>query len=84
MSCNVSYNIGFYCLICVVQCVDEGQGSEESAFTSPRLLSSSDMKVFLQWEESESHPLTTLEKQITVQITPKYRLTLPWRLVSSH
>ncbi|XP_070767716.1 protein virilizer homolog [Enoplosus armatus] len=47
-------------------CVDEGQGSgEESAFTPPRLLSASEMKTLLQWEESESHPLPTLEKQIT-------------------
>ncbi|TKS82029.1 Protein virilizer -like protein [Collichthys lucidus] len=46
-------------------CVDEVQGSgEESAFTPPRLLSGSEMKTLLQWEESESHPLPTLEKQI--------------------
>lgn len=48
--------------------IEEGQGSgEESAFpTSPRLLSGSEMKALLQWDESESHPLPTLEKQITV------------------
>ncbi|XP_038567454.1 protein virilizer homolog isoform X2 [Micropterus salmoides] len=47
-------------------CVEEGQGSsEECAFTPPRLLSGSEMKSLLQWEESESHPLPTLEKQIT-------------------
>nr|XP_046254709.1 protein virilizer homolog isoform X2 [Scatophagus argus] len=45
---------------------DEGQGSgEEPAFTTPRLLSGSEMKALLQWEESESHPLPALEKQIT-------------------
>lgn len=50
------------------QCVDEAQGSgEDPSFTSPRLLSGSEMKALLQWEESESHPLPTLEKQITVQ-----------------
>ncbi|KAM9852272.1 protein virilizer homolog [Aulostomus maculatus] len=48
-------------------CGEEAQGStEESAFAAPpRLLSGSEMKVLLQWEESESHPLPTLEKQIT-------------------
>ncbi|KAM8735470.1 protein virilizer homolog isoform 3-T3 [Acanthopagrus schlegelii] len=47
-------------------CVDEGQGSgEEPAFTAPRLLSGSEMKALLQWEPSDSHPLPTLEKQIT-------------------
>ncbi|XP_074540044.1 protein virilizer homolog isoform X2 [Halichoeres trimaculatus] len=47
-------------------CAEEGQGSgEEPAFTSPRLLSGSEMKALLQWEESESHPLPTLEKLIT-------------------
>ncbi|XP_053183147.1 protein virilizer homolog isoform X1 [Scomber japonicus] len=48
-------------------CVEEGQGSgEESAFAPPpRLLTASEMKSLLQWEESESHPLPTLEKQIT-------------------
>lgn len=51
------------------QCVDEGQASgEEPSFTSPRLLSGSEMKALLQWEEPESHPIPTLEKQITVQI----------------
>lgn len=69
-SCIQYVMVGFYCWICVlIQCVDEGQGSgEESAFTSPRLLSGSEMKALLQWEESESHPLPTLEKQITVHI----------------
>lgn len=48
-------------------CVEEGHGStEEPAFNAPpRLLSGSEMKALLQWEESESHPLPTLEKQIT-------------------
>uniref|UniRef100_A0A3P8UKN1 Vir like m6A methyltransferase associated n=1 Tax=Cynoglossus semilaevis TaxID=244447 RepID=A0A3P8UKN1_CYNSE len=49
-------------------CVDEAQRSgEESSFsTAPRLwLSGSEMKAVLQWEESESHLLPTLEKQIT-------------------
>ncbi|CAJ1062198.1 protein virilizer homolog isoform X1 [Xyrichtys novacula] len=47
-------------------CVEEGQGSgEEPVFTPPRLLSGTEMKALLQWEESESHPLPTLEKQIT-------------------
>lgn len=53
-----------------MQCVEEGQGSsEESAFpTPPRLLSGSEMKALLQWDKSESHPLSALEKQITVQM----------------
>ncbi|XP_070691346.1 protein virilizer homolog isoform X3 [Pempheris klunzingeri] len=47
-------------------CVEESQGpGEESAFPAPRLLTGSEMKVLLQWEESETHPLPTLEKQIT-------------------
>ncbi|XP_035019674.1 protein virilizer homolog isoform X1 [Hippoglossus stenolepis] len=48
-------------------CVDEAQGSgEETSFShAPRFLSGSEMKALLQWEESESHPLPTLEKQIT-------------------
>lgn len=52
-----------------MQCVEEGQGSsEESTFpVPPRLLSGSEMKALLQWDKSESHPLTSLEKQITVQ-----------------
>lgn len=59
--------VGSVCVL--LQCVDEGQGSgEESAFTAPRLLSGFEMKALLQWEESESHPLPTLEKLITVQI----------------
>uniref|UniRef100_A0A8P4GAP1 Vir like m6A methyltransferase associated n=1 Tax=Dicentrarchus labrax TaxID=13489 RepID=A0A8P4GAP1_DICLA len=36
-----------------------------SACTTPRLLTGYEMKALLQWEESESHPLPTLEKQIT-------------------
>lgn len=53
----------------LMQCVEEGQGSgEESAFPiPPRLLSGSEMKALLQWDKSESHPLPSLEKQITVQ-----------------
>lgn len=56
--------------VCVLlQCVDEGQGSgEDSAFTSTRLLSGSEMKAMLQWEDAESHPLPSLEKQITVHV----------------
>ncbi|KAF7669699.1 hypothetical protein LDENG_00147220 [Lucifuga dentata] len=48
-------------------CGEEGHGSsEEPTFTPPppRLLTASEMKALLQWEESESHPLPTLEKQI--------------------
>ncbi|XP_028325916.1 protein virilizer homolog isoform X1 [Gouania willdenowi] len=46
-------------------CLEEGQGStEESTFPSPRLLTGAEMKALLQWEESESHPLPALEKQI--------------------
>uniref|UniRef100_A0A7N6AAS4 Virilizer N-terminal domain-containing protein n=1 Tax=Anabas testudineus TaxID=64144 RepID=A0A7N6AAS4_ANATE len=45
----------------------ETMGSgEESAFpTPPRLLSGSEMKALLQWDKSESHPLPSLEKQIS-------------------
>ncbi|XP_056900607.1 protein virilizer homolog isoform X2 [Takifugu flavidus] len=47
-------------------CAEEGQGSgEDPTFSPPRLLSGSEMKTLLQWEEAESHPLTTLEKQLT-------------------
>lgn len=47
-------------------CVEEAQTrSEEPAFVPPRLLTGSEMKALLQWKESESHPLPTLEKQIT-------------------
>ncbi|XP_056300693.1 protein virilizer homolog [Pseudoliparis swirei] len=47
-------------------CVDEPQGSgEEPVFVPPRLLTGFEMRALLQWEESESHPLPTLEKQIT-------------------
>uniref|UniRef100_A0A3Q2QRL4 Vir like m6A methyltransferase associated n=1 Tax=Fundulus heteroclitus TaxID=8078 RepID=A0A3Q2QRL4_FUNHE len=35
------------------------------ACVAPRLLSGSDMKALLQWEEAESHPLTALEKLMT-------------------
>ncbi|XP_035768183.1 protein virilizer homolog isoform X4 [Neolamprologus brichardi] len=46
-------------------CAEEGHGSsEDPAFVPPRLLSGSEMKALLQWEESESHPLPALEKQI--------------------
>ena len=52
-----------------IQCVDEAQGSsEEPAFVPPRLLSGSEMKTMLQWEESESHPIPALEKLITVLV----------------
>lgn len=47
-------------------CVDEGQGSgEDAAFPATRLLSGSEMKALLQWEDAESHPILALEKQIT-------------------
>uniref|UniRef100_A0A3P9JLQ4 Vir like m6A methyltransferase associated n=1 Tax=Oryzias latipes TaxID=8090 RepID=A0A3P9JLQ4_ORYLA len=47
-------------------CVEEGQGSsEEPVFVHPRLMSPSEMKALLQWEESESHPITSLEKLLT-------------------
>ncbi|XP_057691450.1 protein virilizer homolog isoform X2 [Corythoichthys intestinalis] len=47
-------------------CHEEGQVSvEESSFVSPqRLLSASEIKTLLQWEKSDSHPLSTFEKQI--------------------
>ncbi|KAG7474716.1 virilizer-like isoform X2 [Solea senegalensis] len=48
--------------------VEEGlRSGEESSFsTAPRLwLSGFEMKALLHWEESESHPLQTLEKEIT-------------------
>lgn len=57
-------------LFLLIQCAEEGQGSgEDPTFSTPRLLSGSEMKTLLQWEEAESHPLTTLEKQLTVQVT---------------
>ncbi|XP_038146939.1 protein virilizer homolog isoform X2 [Cyprinodon tularosa] len=44
-------------------CAEEGQGSsEEPVCVAPRLLSGSEMKSLLQWEDSESHPLMELEK----------------------
>ncbi|XP_056142523.1 protein virilizer homolog [Lampris incognitus] len=51
-------------------CAEEGQGpGEEPAFPPPPprslSLTGSEMKALLQWEESESHPLPALEKQIT-------------------
>uniref|UniRef100_A0A3Q3C543 Vir like m6A methyltransferase associated n=1 Tax=Haplochromis burtoni TaxID=8153 RepID=A0A3Q3C543_HAPBU len=49
----------------VSTCAEEGHGSsEDPAFVPPRLLSGSEMKALLQWEESESHPIPALEKQI--------------------
>lgn len=55
-----------------MQCAEEAQGSgEDATFTTPRLLSGSEMKTLLQWEEPESHPLATLEKQITVRIADR-------------
>ncbi|XP_068180456.1 protein virilizer homolog isoform X2 [Antennarius striatus] len=48
------------------ECSEESQGSgEESSFSAPRLLSGSEMKALLQWEDSETHPLLTLENQVT-------------------
>ncbi|XP_068616022.1 protein virilizer homolog [Brachionichthys hirsutus] len=48
-----------------VMCTDEPQGSgEESSFSAPRFLSGAEMKALLQWEDSESHPLSTLETQV--------------------
>ncbi|KAF7227300.1 protein virilizer homolog [Nothobranchius furzeri] len=47
-------------------CAEESRGSgDESACVAPRLLSGSEMKALLQWEDSESHPLSSLEKLIT-------------------
>ncbi|XP_072317454.1 protein virilizer homolog [Eucyclogobius newberryi] len=47
-------------------CVDEPHSrSEEPGFVPLRLLTGSEMKALLQWEDSESHPLPTLEKIIT-------------------
>ncbi|XP_061918857.1 protein virilizer homolog isoform X2 [Entelurus aequoreus] len=48
-------------------CNEEGQiSAEEPSFVPPpRLLSGSEMKALLRWEKSESHPLLTLERQIT-------------------
>ncbi|MEQ2258996.1 hypothetical protein XENORESO_005309, partial [Xenotaenia resolanae] len=44
---------------------EDAQGSsEEPACVAPRLLSGSEMKSLLQWEDPESHPLTALEKQM--------------------
>ncbi|XP_034030760.1 protein virilizer homolog isoform X2 [Thalassophryne amazonica] len=46
-------------------CGEEDRGSsEDSSFAPPRLLTGSEMKSLLQWEDSDSHPLPTLEKQI--------------------
>ncbi|KAK7886771.1 hypothetical protein WMY93_026392 [Mugilogobius chulae] len=47
-------------------CVEEAQSrSEDPGFVSLRLLTGSEMKALLQWENSESHPLNSLEKTIT-------------------
>lgn len=54
-------------VLVLIQCAEEGHGSsEDPAFVPPRLLSGSEMKALLQWEESESHPIPALEKQIAV------------------
>ncbi|XP_013871078.1 protein virilizer homolog isoform X1 [Austrofundulus limnaeus] len=46
--------------------VEEGQGSGEETHGTPlRLLTSSEMKTLLRWEDSASHPLSTLEKLLT-------------------
>lgn len=51
-----------------MQCTEESQGQgEEPVYPPPRLLTGSEMKLLLQWEESEAHPIPTLEKQITVR-----------------
>uniref|UniRef100_A0A6Q2Z6G1 Virilizer N-terminal domain-containing protein n=1 Tax=Esox lucius TaxID=8010 RepID=A0A6Q2Z6G1_ESOLU len=49
-------------------CCGEDSGGEESALVPPPrsvALSGSEMKALLQWEETEAHPLNTLEKHIT-------------------
>uniref|UniRef100_A0A6Q2XCH6 Virilizer N-terminal domain-containing protein n=1 Tax=Esox lucius TaxID=8010 RepID=A0A6Q2XCH6_ESOLU len=50
-------------------CCGEDSGGEESALVPPPrsvALSGSEMKALLQWEETEAHPLNTLEKHITL------------------
>lgn len=70
----MKYIIKMICLL--IQCAEEGQGSgEDTTFTTPRLLSGSEMKTLLQWEEAESHPLTTLEKQIMVHLPKQLQLS---------
>ncbi|CAL1611173.1 unnamed protein product [Knipowitschia caucasica] len=46
-------------------CEEAQSRSEEPGFAALRLLSGSEMKVLLQWENAETHPLPTLEKTIT-------------------
>ncbi|CAL8247193.1 unnamed protein product [Lota lota] len=53
----------------MVCCGEEGHGTgEEPGFVPPPrslTLTGSEMKALLQWEHSDSHPLTALEKQIS-------------------
>lgn len=82
--CCMKYRMNVFFLL--LQCAEEGQASgEDPTFSTPRLLSGSEMKTLLQWEEAESHPLTTLEKQLTVQITStnNFIVMLPWWLRDS-
>ncbi|CAL8290826.1 unnamed protein product [Merluccius merluccius] len=55
----------------IVCCGEEGHGAgEEPGFVpTPRslTLTGSEMKALLQWDHSDSHPLTALEKQISKQ-----------------
>lgn len=53
----------------LIQLSEEGHAAVgETVFVPPRLLTGSEMKALLQWEESGSHALPTLEKTITVQM----------------
>ncbi|XP_037532226.1 protein virilizer homolog isoform X2 [Nematolebias whitei] len=46
-------------------CAEDGQVSREEPTCGPlHFLSSSEMKTLLRWEDSESHPLSALEKQL--------------------
>lgn len=50
-------------------CCGEESGGEESGLVPPPrsvALTGSEMKALLQWEETDTHPLNTLEKHITV------------------
>ncbi|MEQ2189032.1 hypothetical protein GOODEAATRI_021003 [Goodea atripinnis] len=52
----------------ILQSLCDQGSSEEPACVAPRLLSGSEMKSLLQWEDPESHPLTVLEKQMMVKV----------------
>uniref|UniRef100_A0A8C7CW70 Vir like m6A methyltransferase associated n=1 Tax=Oncorhynchus kisutch TaxID=8019 RepID=A0A8C7CW70_ONCKI len=52
-----------------LSCCGEESGGEESGLVPPPrsvALTGSEMKALLQWEETDTHPLNTLEKHITV------------------